>query len=362
MVPGPSPSASRRSLAPIGLSIAAVLVLASLVASVWVHGEPLRPSPIAAYDFGPLPAPEENGMQPITDAPPGLFESAWPSEDLLHREGPPSLEALESLRADLEAWTVSDDARARIEEALARPHIAFDCPLDPRVPCEVLPWHHAHRSAVTLTLRDAVMGFDDDALARAERLLIADREVLVTSRTMLQLSVAVRNAAIAIEVAGVLGTLVASRDRDAISNDAASSIERIEEALIALDPASWSAERAVRGEVVQNDLVIDMLAPDGRARWGLGAAVERIDRYHLEMLAHARDPDHTPPPLLPDPDDFSRTFQPYAVLAVSPMFDLAPFVRRVHEGAQRAVERAEVVRVTLAAARARAMTTSAPDE
>ena len=346
----------------IALAAALLLVLAAagwtlvrVVPALWATPPP-PPSRDEARDLEPLPGAAENGWTVIASAPPGTFSDLeGPADDLLRPgEGPPPRDALERVGEEVIAWWVPEPTLARIDEALQRPRFALACPLDADVgECSPIAWYFAHRVAASHTIRDTLLGWDDEALERTERLLRADRDAIATARSLIELMVAVAGARQSIELTGLVGSILGAREEAFGTPELRARLDLVELALASLEPEGWSAERALIGESIRTRRALESVAQSGEVA-GLGHAMESFDRYFEDAIAYARSRDRA---LAPDPVEVAHGWALLDPVGASASdivrIDAVSQIDRLASEAEQARDRVAVARVALAAARAR---------
>ncbi len=349
----------RRPRRRLWIAIAIAMPVAAMVA--WnVAGRLHREAPhtsryLEQRDLPPLPDPADNGWPRIIESPPSHFEPEPPTRELLAPgEGPPSLERLEAAREDLEAWSIPAEGEEAIDQALARPRFVPACPLRLEEACPVMPWLHAHRAAAALALRDATLGWDEEALTRTAALLRADRDALLHSRSLIEAMVAVTNAAEAIELVAMLGAVLGAREEAAATPDLLAALDAVEIALGELEPGGWSLERALIGEAIRIQSALAALgSTEGSEAVDRGRIARLLDEHFAALLAYAQNPELDPPPP-PSAGWLWRALDPAGATALEVLVpDLAPHVERFDESATAAEDRVAAARVTIAAARAR---------
>lgn len=329
------------------------------MAASFLHHEPFQPPAFdEERDLPPLPPASENGWTVIARRDASSFEPEPPSALLSSvDEGPPPRAEWEAMRGELEAWELPPDARAALDDALARPSFVIACELSLTEPCPVMTWVRAHRAAAGLALRDAALGRDEEALARAEQLLRADRDALSQARTVLAAMAASTMTMEAIELTALLGAIVS--DVEAASPSMGERLDSLERALAELEPASWTLERALIGEAIVIRRAIDTLPPSETRGSGLTpdlARVARLSDEHMRAsIEYARDPSRVAPPEPPRAGLLWRALDPAGPLVLETMSTHAvPLVDELEEHAARAERRIRVARAALALARHRA--------
>lgn len=341
-----------------GVAALALLVGGGALAVVLGRGRAEPPRHDEARDLPALPAPADNGWTVIAAAPAATFRGDDPPTNALltAREGPPDLAALEEIREEIADFAIPGPARAAIEDALARPRFVVSCPLDPTAPlCPVIDSIRAHRLASAIAIGDALEGFDEEALARAERLARADRDALQGARTAIAAMTAAVCAAEAIELAALLAAIVAAREEGPGTPEVGARLDALERAVVSLEPASWSMEQALVGEAITMRRGLDAIAAE--PRWipmDHGRTAARLEDSLEDAIAYARDPEGAPPPALAEPGPVERLLDPAGAEAIETvLFALTPVIDRFEEHALEAEDRLAVARVAIAAARAR---------
>jgi hypothetical protein len=332
----------------LALSIAAVIGAVQLL-----RPEPLPPPRFdEARDLPPIPPDDVNGWALLAAAPRGTFGADardWPLAEVELAPDDATLATLASERAAILAWSPAPEVVARLDEAWARPRMAFVCGLEPRGRCEIVAGVRAQRLELARSLQDAVRGNDAEALARAERVLRADRDLSCSARDTTQWFVAQRSLRMALVHVALLAHLVESRE--APSTEVLARLASLERELDAIDPAAWSLEPALRGEAIFSRRAAEVASTRGRGRLGLVRAVEELDAYHQAAIFYARDPQRAPRPVPPDVESYSPIVERNGRWIVQVTRDIALDVDSSPRFTQQTTESLARARAEIAAAR-----------
>lgn len=335
------------------------LGLAGWAVASFLHREPPHPPAFdEARDLPALPPASQNGWAVIAPHQYSFFEPEPPSVIVWSDEGAPPRARWEEMRAELEEWEPAPEVRAVLDDAYARPRFFMACELSLTEDCSVLGWLYADRAASGVALRDASLGWDEEALARAERLLRANRDALSQARTVLGALAASRLTMEAIELTALLGAIVAAREEGAASPVLLEQLDSLERALNELEPESWSFERAIIGEALIIRSAIDTLPASDTGWFGLTPDLARVarlsDEYLRGCIEYARNPARVAPPELPRAGPLWRALDPVGPLLLETLSsDVVSSVDTFEEASTRAERRIVVARAVLAEARAR---------
>jgi hypothetical protein len=376
------PPGSRRPRRRLRLMAKAAFALAALpllVAGGWLLANVLlrTPLPVPLYTAADLPAPPEpqdNGWVTWSSASaarggaiapaPILALFAPEPADPVEQRWSRLVSRLDEATAALEDKTAADRLRA-FEDAIAKPRFADVCAVEPAATCPAMELMRAHDGALLRVAVRAARGDWPDALRRADALLRADWDVLVTARSLMVNAVAMANERRALEMVDLLVAGCASSPACSPGAPADEPLwAALEERVGAIATERVSLERAIVAEYLFMQAAMDLVDGGGaspapgllaRALFDRGATLEEAqDRFGV-VVGYVRAPPGTAPPVIERPRRGALWWlrNPVGKMLLDGVaFDPIPVVTRYREGRDKLAERKEQLLVRIREGRA----------
>lgn len=313
----PNQKAPRR-LARLGLRL---LVFAGVLLVVWLGAQLAlrrpRPAPLwTEADLPPLPPAAENGRALVdarvrpSNSPP---DTPRPLQDLLRPTGAapadrwvrvePLAPTITSLLKDpsVQPWLTL------LDEAYARPRFADACPMSFDANCPMMQPFQAHRLQEVAALQEGLQGRWPEALARAERSLRANLDLMSSARGFVAYTMGMSNAHRSVELIHTLLDGHARAGQPTAGADLTPVASRIVSDLAGLREADLHMQRAVIGQYLHFVQSLDMVSR-GTPMMGVsstsiaarlfdpGQTLEVANEYFTRLMAAARDPRAVKPP------------------------------------------------------------------
>ena len=338
---------------------AAVYTVASGASQAWSDAASAASETAADADAlasEELPPDDENAWALLRTLPPGALGSGTERLPTLQSGAPPGPEELAEADAIAASLSISAETASVLDAALARPHLMVDCTFDLAGACPQVLVLRALNDAALLALRDAGHGDAVAGITRMSHALRLARDRIGSARTMLELTIATRGVGGLIDGAALVAARVQARREDATGPAIASAWTAMGEEVDALIAHDWSPDRALVGEALAVRSMVERVT---RGRGGRDRQVSREPAtwltvaYYDEVRAYARDPEHVPPPPLPDLRPWGVVLDPLELTAT--LIDQAPMVDLVRTSHTEAAREASIAARSIESARAQAL-------